>query len=77
MHIHTQADLLNAAASALAKRDGHAFDRIREINRNWLQSEEEAAATDAALQAMQEAAYLLEGEPSEMDDGTEWDGVQN
>ena len=77
MNVHTTTDLFNAAAIALAKRDGATFDRLRQINLNWLQPPEQAAAADAALQAMQEAAYLLDGEPSEMDDGTEWTGIEN
>ena len=73
MRLHTTADLMNAAAAALARRDGHAFDKLLQINRDWLMDSTERDATEAALNAMQEAAYLLEDTPSQYDDGTEWD----
>ena len=73
MQINTTADLMNAAAAALARRDGHAFERLHDINVNWLQTDDERAATAALLNVMQEAAYLLEDEPSQFDDGTEWE----
>jgi hypothetical protein len=73
MQINTTTDLLNAAAAALARRDGHAFERLHSINDGWMQTDTERAATAALLNVMQEAAYQLEDEPSQFDDGTEWD----
>lgn len=73
MQINTTADLMNAAAAALARRDGHAFERLHSINNGWMQTGDERAATAALLNVMQEAAYLLEDEPSQFDDGTEWE----
>lgn len=48
MYVYTTTDLMNAAATALAKRDSGAFDRLRQIKNNWLQAEDERAANDAA-----------------------------
>jgi hypothetical protein len=75
MQIHTTADLMNAAAAALARRNGDAFDTLIQTNRDWLQSSEERDANEAALNVMQEAAYQLAeyDEPSQYDDGSEWD----
>ena len=75
MQINTTADLMNAAAAALARRDGHAFERLIAKNCDWMQSSAERDANNALLNVMQEAAYLLEGEPSQFDDGSEWTGI--
>lgn len=64
--IHTETDLLNAAAKALIRRDGDAFHSLLHLARNWMQTSAEAEAQERLLRAMQEAAYLLDGEPSEL-----------
>ena len=58
-------DLLNAAATALAARDGARIQRLAAIAADWLQPESEAEAQRHLLEVMAEAAYLLEGEESE------------
>lgn len=61
----TTADLLTAAAAALIRRDSYAFEKLIATNEDWLQSDDEKRAQRKALLAMQEAAMLLDGEPSE------------
>lgn len=73
MQINTTADLMDAATAALARRDGDAFDCLHSINDGWLQADSERATTAALLNVMQEAAYQLVDEPSQFDDGTDWD----
>ena len=58
-------DLLNAAATALAARDGDRIQRLAATAADWLQPESEAEAQRHLLEVMAEAAYLLEGEESE------------
>ena len=58
-------DLLNAAAAALAARDGDRIQRLAATAADWLQPEAEAEAQRHLLEVMAEAAYLLEGEESE------------
>lgn len=60
-------DLLNAAATALAARDGDRIQRLAAIAADWLQPESESDAQRHLLDVMAEAAYLLEGEESEFD----------
>lgn len=66
MQITTTTDLMRAAANALIHRDGEAFQALIHINSGWLQTAEEAEAQHRMLMAMAEAAYLLEGEASEL-----------
>ncbi len=66
MSIHTTADLMAAAARALVRRDGDFFDDLIAINEGWIQPRDVADAYNAALRAMQESAYLLHGEPTEL-----------
>lgn len=65
--INTPSEMLAAAAAALMERDAVALERLRDINDGWMQTGEERRAMANALNAMIEAAYLLEGEPSEVD----------
>ena len=58
-------DLLNAAATALAARDGDRIQRLAATAADWLQPESEAEAQRLLLEVMAEAAYLLEGEDSD------------
>ena len=60
-------DLLNAAATALAARDGDRIQRLAATAADWLQPESEAEAQRHLLEVMAEAAYLLEGEDSDFD----------
>ena len=62
----TDAELMDAAASALAARDGMALERLMQTAEDWLEDGATKAARRRALTAMTEAAYLLEGEPSEL-----------
>ena len=67
--MNSKANLLNAAADALAARDGDRIQRLAAIAADWLQpeSESESDAQRHLLDVMAEAAYLLEGEESEFD----------
>ena len=58
-------DLLNAAATALAARDGDRIQRLAATAADWLQPESEAEAQRHLLEVMAEAAYLLEGVDSD------------
>ena len=63
--MNSMTDLLNAAAAALAARDGDRIQRLAAIAADWLQPESEAEAQRHLLEVMAEAAYLLEGEDSD------------
>ena len=65
--MNSKANLLNAAAAALAARDGDRIQRLAAIAADWLQPESESDAQRHLLDVMAEAAYLLEGEESEFD----------
>jgi len=78
---NTIAELFTKAAAALVRRDGDSFERLIATNEDWLQRSDEREANRKALLAMQEAAYLLDGEPSEFSeefgdrsDDEEWSG---
>lgn len=62
----TTTELLAAAARALVERDTFALDELQRQAADWLQRDDEAAALGLLLEAMLEAACLLEGEPSEV-----------
>ncbi len=53
--IHTVTDLMTAAAEALREGDQAALMDLVEISAGWLQTEDEAAAQRAMLEAMIEA----------------------
>ena len=61
--IHTTADLILAAAEALAARDAEALGRLAAVNDGWLQGEGERAAQAAMLDAMAEAVAELAKHP--------------
>ena len=67
----TTTDLIRAAAHALIRRDTLAIEELARISEGWLQSHDEAEAQRKLLQAILEAACLLEGEPSELEDALE------
>ncbi len=54
-HIHTVTDLMIAAAEALREGDQAALLDLIEISAGWLQTEDEAGAQRAMLEAMIEA----------------------
>ena len=62
----TTTDLIRAAAHALIRRDTLAIEDLARISEGWLQSDDEAEAQRLLLQAILEAACLLEGEPSDL-----------
>ena len=62
----TTTDLIRAAAHALIRRDTLAIEDLARISAGWLQSDDEAEAQRLLLQAILEAACLLEGEPSDL-----------
>ncbi len=53
--IHTVTDLMTAAAAALREGDQAALMDLIEVSANWLQTENEATAQRAMLEAMIEA----------------------
>jgi hypothetical protein len=67
----TTTDLIRAAAHALIRRDTLEIEGLARISDGWLQSDEEADAQRLLLQAILEAACLLEGEPSEFETALE------
>lgn len=69
--MNNMTELLNAAAAALAARDGDLILRLAAIAADWLQPESEAEAQRHLLDVMAEAAYLLEEVESEFDSAEE------
>lgn len=67
----TLTDLIRAAAHALIRRDTLEIEDLARISDGWLQSDDEVEAQRLLLQAMLEAACLLEGEPSELESALE------
>ncbi len=62
----TTSELIRAAAHALIRRDTLAIEDLARISEGWLQSDDEAGAQRLLMQAILEAACLLEGEPSDL-----------
>ena len=62
----TTTDLIRAAAHALIRRDTLAIEDLARTSEGWLQSDDEAEAQRLLMQAILEAACLLEGEPSDL-----------
>lgn len=62
----TNADLMAQAAKALAKRDPYRLEQLEQIAEGWLEDRAEKDARRSMLQVMQEAAHLLDGEPTDM-----------
>jgi hypothetical protein len=71
----TTTDLIRAAAQALIRRDILATLDLARVSDGWLQSDDEAEAQRLLLQAILEAACLLEGEPSDLSAVIEDEGV--
>lgn len=63
--IHSITDLLAATAEALIARDTLRIEELKRISDGWLQMPDENEAQARLLDAILEAACLLEGEPSE------------
>lgn len=59
MQVHTVSELMTAAAEALMNQDADALHELTRVSRNWMQSEEEANAQQAMLDAMLEACGEL------------------
>lgn len=51
----TVSELMTAAAEALMNRDADALHDLKQVASNWMQSEEEAGAQHAMLDAMLQA----------------------
>jgi len=60
--MNTQNEMMTRAAELLNNTDGDGFDELLALNENWLQDTESRDAMSATLNAMQEAAFLLNGE---------------
>ena len=71
----TTSDLIRAAAHALIRRDTLAIEDLARTSEGWLQSDDAAEAQRLLLQAILEAACLLEGEPSDLIAEIEDEGV--
>ncbi|MDO5606106.1 MAG: hypothetical protein Q4G25_13190 [Paracoccus sp. (in: a-proteobacteria)] len=64
--IHSITDLIAAAAEALIARDTLRIEELTRISRDWLQMPQAAEAQARLLDAIMEAACLLEDEPSDL-----------
>ena len=63
---NTVTDLMAEAAKALIQRDTLRIEELQRISRDWMQTSDEAESQRLLLEAILEAACLLEGEPSEI-----------
>lgn len=63
----TTTELMRAAAEALMARDANRLSGLRAIAQGWMQTSAEEQAQLMLLDAMGEAAELLEGEPTCLD----------
>lgn len=64
---NTVTELMAEAAKALIERDTLRIEELQRISRDWMQTGDEAAAQSLLLEAILEAACLLEGDPSEIE----------
>ena len=64
---NTVTELMAEAAKALIQRDTLRIEELHRISRGWMQTREEAAAQESLLEAILEAACLLESDPSEIE----------
>ena len=64
--VHSTADLMRAAADALIKRDTVEISALMMISREWMQPQHETNAQQHLLEAIMEAACLLESEDSDL-----------
>ena len=58
--VHTRTDLLALAAESLREGDTETLEQLQDLNRGWMQTDEERDTTDDLLDAMLEAAFSLE-----------------
>lgn len=71
----TTSELIRAAAHALIRRGTLAIEDPARTSAGWLQCDDEAETQRLLMQAILEAACLLEGEPSDLTAGIEDEGV--
>lgn len=64
---NTMTELMAEAAKALIQRDTLRIEELQRISRDWMQTREETESQRLLLEALLEAACLLEGEPSEIE----------
>ena len=60
-------ELMMQAAAALVRRDHTTLERLENHTHGWMTNDTEQVAMQLMMQAMIEAAYLLEDEPSEIE----------
>ena len=65
---NTERDLMTLAAQAIVDRDGHTLEVLIRGAEEWLEDDATKSARRYMLRAAAEAAYLLEGEPSEVEE---------
>ena len=58
--VRTLTDLLGLAAESLREGDTETLEQLQDLNRGWMQTDEERDTTHELLDAMLEAAYNLE-----------------
>ena len=58
--VRTLTDLLGLAAESLREGDTETLEQLQDLNRGWMQTDEERDTTHDLLDAMLEAAYNLE-----------------
>ena len=63
---NTVTELMAEAAKALIQRDTLRIEELQNVARGWMQMPDETEAQQLLLEAILEAAYLLESEPSEI-----------
>ena len=59
--VRTLTDLLGLAAESLREGDTETLEQLQDLNRGWMQTDEERDTTHDLLDAMLEAAHNLEG----------------
>lgn len=63
---NTVTELMAEAAKALIQRDTVRIEELQRISAGWMQTTDEAESQRLLLEAILEAACLLEGDPSEI-----------
>lgn len=63
---NTVTELMAEAAKALIQRDTLRIEELQRISRDWMQMPDETEAQQLLLEAILEAACLLESDPSEI-----------
>ena len=64
---NTVTELMAEAAKALIQRDTLRIEELQNVARGWMQMPDEAEAQQLLLEAILEAACLLESDPSEIE----------